>query len=450
MSIACVLITHLRAKVELRRRPHLVDMPAVIVDRSGRRPVVVDRFPAADRVPLGATVEEALSLHAGAVVIEADEPVYRTAFQRVLTALQGVSDRVEEAELGTAYVGLDGLQEMYGGEARLVNALLNAVPGDLGPRIGVALGKFPAMVAASRSAPMGATRVPQDAAAFLSPHPISLLPVATETREALVCFGLRTLGDVAAMAREALVDQFGPEGGLAWDLARGVDASPLRPLRHEEVVEERTALPVEAASLELLLTAVDALLRRAYGRPRMRGRYAGRAALACALADGPPWERTFHFKQGVGDWRQASSLLRPRLETDFPQSPVEEAVLTLGGLTGETGVQGGLLPDLRADREGRLAEAERRLQPHMGGGQALYRVAAVAPEHPVPELRAVQVPIDPGSRNALKPLGIPVSVGVREGHGSDSRQQWRSVAAGSGWPASTISGPSISGGCPIP
>ena len=417
MSIACVLITHLPAKVELRRRPHLADVPAVIVDRSGRRPMVVDRFPAADRVPLGAPVEEALSLHAGAVVIEADEPAYRAAFQRVLTALQGVSDRVEEAELGTAYVGLDGLQEMYGGEARLVSALLSAAPGDLAPRIGVAQGKFPAMVAASRSAPMGATRVSQDAAAFLSPHPIGLLPVAAETREALACFGLRTLGDVAAMARETLVDQFGTEGGLAWDLARGVDASPLRPLRYEEVVEERTALPVEAASLELLVTAVDALLRRAYARPRMRGRYAGRAALACSLANAPPWERVFHFKRGVGDWRQASGLLRPRLEMDYPQSPVEEAVLTLGGLTGETGVQGGLLPDIRADREGRLAEAERRLQPHMGGSQALYRVAAVAPDHPAPELRSVQVPIDPGGRNALKPLGVPVAVAVREGHG---------------------------------
>ena len=115
-------------------------------------------------------------------------------------------------------------------------------------------------------------------------------------------------------------------------------------------------------------------------------------------------------------------------------------MLTLGGLTGDTGVQGGLLPDLRADREGRLAEAERRLQPHMGGGQALYRVSSVAPEHPAPELRAVQVPIDPGGRNALKPLGVPVAVAVREGHGRTPAAV-ESGAAGSGWPASTTSGP---------
>ena len=181
MTVACVLITHLRAKVELRRQPGLEGTPAVIVDRSQGRPIVVDRFPAA-AVPIGATLEEALSRHAGTVVLEADEPAYRAAFQRVLTALQGVSDRVEAAELGTAYVGLDGLAAMYGSEARLVGSLLSAVPASLAPRVGVAEGKFPALAAASMSAPHSAVKVPQDAAAFLAPHPVGLLPVAAEVR----------------------------------------------------------------------------------------------------------------------------------------------------------------------------------------------------------------------------------------------------------------------------
>ena len=77
----------------------------------------------------------------------------------MLASLQGVSDRVEGSDLGVAYVGLDGLQDMYGGEARLVNSLLNAAPQDLAPRVGVAHSKFPAFVAAISSAPLGATRV---------------------------------------------------------------------------------------------------------------------------------------------------------------------------------------------------------------------------------------------------------------------------------------------------
>ena len=58
-------------------------------------------------------------------------------------------------------------------------------------------------------------------------------------------------------------------------------------------------------------------------------------------------------------------------------------------------MQLGLLPDAKHDREGRLAEAERQLQARTGGRPALYRVVEVAPWHPAPEMRAVQVPIDP-------------------------------------------------------
>ena len=73
-------------------------------------------------------LEEALSRNAGAVVLEADEPSYKRAFRHVLTALQGVSDRVESAGLGTAYVRLDGLERLHGGEDRVVYALFQSLP----------------------------------------------------------------------------------------------------------------------------------------------------------------------------------------------------------------------------------------------------------------------------------------------------------------------------------
>ena len=131
MKVACLLITHLRIKVETRRYPNLKDDPAVIVDRSKGRSLVVDTTPAATGVLPGMTLEETLSIQPEAIVLEADEPHYRRVFAQALASLQGVSDRVEGAELGTAYIRMDGLEHLYGGEARLVNALLNAVTQDL-------------------------------------------------------------------------------------------------------------------------------------------------------------------------------------------------------------------------------------------------------------------------------------------------------------------------------
>ena len=426
MKVACVLITHLRAKVELRRQPHLKDRAVLIVDRSQGRPRVIDHFPAASHVAAGMTLEQALSRQPDGIVLEADEAAYRRAFHRMLVSLQGVSDRVEGAELGTAYVRLDGLEELYGGEARLVTTLLNAVPQDLAARAGVGEAKFPAYVAARTSQALGAVRIPPDAAGFLAPHSVGLLPIPSGIRAELRRFGLHSLGDVAGMKVAALTDRFGPAGRKAWELAQGIDDSPLVPMEHEKSIVEHATLPFASASLELLLAALDTLLRKAYAQPRMRGRYAGRAALECVLHRAAPWERQFRFKQAVGDWERASRIIRGQMDMNHPQAPVEEATLTLSNLSGESGMQLSLLTDLRGDRERRLAGAERQLQARMGGKPALYRVVPVAPWHPAPELRAMRVPLDPSGADGMWPLALPSPVAVQEGpEGEPAAVLWR-------------------------
>ena len=217
----------LARQVRTAEQPALAEVPAVVVDRSVGTPQVIDVFPAVTGVAVGMSLEEALSHNADTVVIEANEPAYRRTFRQVLTSLQEISDRVEHAALGVAYVRLDGLETLYGSEERLVAALLNAVPQDLGARVGVADAKFPALVAAQASRAGAVTRVPEYAAAFLAPHPVTLLPLAPAVLARMQRFGLRTLGDVAAMRVDQLSDQFGADGTRAWQLCHGIDDEPL-------------------------------------------------------------------------------------------------------------------------------------------------------------------------------------------------------------------------------
>ena len=128
MRVACVLVTHFRAKAEMLRHPDLRNNPVLIVDRDPSRKTapVVDGFPPSVGSVTGLTLEQALSRNANAVVLDADEPHYRRVFGELLSSLQRVSDRVEGTELGTAYVRLDGLERLYRGEAGAVSALLNA------------------------------------------------------------------------------------------------------------------------------------------------------------------------------------------------------------------------------------------------------------------------------------------------------------------------------------
>ena len=317
--------------------------------------------------------------------------------------------------------------------ARLVNALLNAVPQDLAPRVGVAGAKFPAFVAARVSEPSRATLVPTDVASFLAPHSVDLLPVSADLKVALHRFGLHTLGDVASMTETSLVDRFGGEGRRAWHLSWGMDDSPVVPLAHVETVVERTSLPFSSASLELLITVVDTLLARAFSRPSMRGRYAGKVFLECALEGGPTWVREITFKGGVGNRKRALSIIGPRLEEEHPSGPVEDVTLTLDDLTGESGTQLGLLPDARESDKRRLVEVDRELRARTGGSPALYRVVGVAPWHPAPEMRALRVPVDSSARDEVRSMSSPIPVVVREGQDRQPEAvrmggRWREVS----------------------
>lgn len=416
MRIACLLLPHLRADLALRRRPELQGRPVVIIDRSAKSPVVLDSSPAAARVRPGMSLEQALSMHADPVLLKADERACEMAFNQVLAALRQVSDLVEGAQPGRAWLRLDGLAAAHGGEARFLERALPAcVPDWLRARIGAANAKFPALVAARLAGDGDALSVPADARAFLAPHSIDHLPLAAETRTALHRFGLHTMGAVAALQKRHLVDQFGPAGARARELCRGIDDRPLAPAACAETVVERAILPGGADSLQHLLASLETLVARAWSRPRMQGRQADRAELECLPGDAPAWRRTVHFRPGAASAARAAFVMRSRLELDHPQAAIEEMTLTLGGLRDVTGVQGALLPDLRRERHQRLVEALRGLQARGGAQDLLFQVRNVAPWHPVPEMRALQVPVSSPGAGEIRPLSRPTPVEVREG-----------------------------------
>ena len=201
----------------------------------------------------------------------------------------------------------------------------------------------------------------------------------------------------------------------------------------EESIVEEISLPFNSTSIELLLVAVDTLLRRGYARPELGGRFVGAAALQGRARGWPPWAVSVAFKEPVGRWEGAAALVRNRLELEPPQIPVEDVTLTLSDFRGGTGMQMGLFEDVKETAGRRLMEMERRLQVRMNGKHILHRIAEVAPWHPAPEMRAMQIPIDPAKREDIRPLHAPTPVAVREGAGGEPvavqlARRWRGVA----------------------
>ena len=394
VKIACVLITHLPMKAELRRRPELSGRPAIITEGPGSKQVVLDRSREATGVTAGMPLQEALSRCKGATLLQADEPYYQVVFDRVVASLEHRSPLVEKGELGCAYVGLDGLQAMYRSEARLVASLLHAAPHDLNPRLGLASGKFPAYVAALESPGGQATRVSDDEAAeFLRGLPVDLPPLSWDKKVSLHRFGLHVLGQLASLPVGPVQAQFGPEGRTAWELANGIDSSPLAPYKRQEAVSEFLTFPSPTTTQHNLLVAIEMLLGRAFANPTLRGRYVRTATMEGSVLQRPPWARRFVFKEAVNSKERALFALKGLVERVVLPGPLEDMRLTLLGFTGESGIQAGLFSDIR--RQEQLREMVRQLEARLGGKPPIYQVRDIEPWSRIPERRQALVQFDP-------------------------------------------------------
>jgi DNA polymerase-4/protein ImuB len=390
--VGCVLIPHFAIQVELRRNPELRGRPVILVHASGSRRAVFDASPRAPGVHPGMALQEAVARCKDAVLLEASLSDYQQSFERVLDHLESVSPIVEDGGPGLAYVDLWGLASMYGGEARVATALLQAAPSGFSPQVGIADGKFPAHVAATRAAYHGAVRVPAGVQDFLADVPVETLPVPWAMIRRLRRFGLERLGQVAAIGLGPMQAQFGPQGKLAWDLALGRDERPLVPRRREESISEGLTFPAPASSLGMVLLGIEALLTRAWNRPQRRGRYVRRVALDGSCYPERPWSLATVFREPVGSNERIYRILKGRMASVALPGPMESLTLTLSGLTGEAGRQESLLAQVR--RQEQLREALRQLEVQLGGPPPVYRYREVEPWSRIPERRGVLVPYD--------------------------------------------------------
>ena len=168
LSVACVLVTHLPVEAERRRYPALLGRPLVIVERHASGELVLDCSAEAAGVAAGMPLAEALARCPYSVVMQADVSYYSDTFDRLADSLAMRCSAVEKGQLGCLYATIEGLSQVYGGEARLAAALLQAVPPGFRPRLGVSSGKLAAYAAAVTAPDGRAVKASSEAVAFLS------------------------------------------------------------------------------------------------------------------------------------------------------------------------------------------------------------------------------------------------------------------------------------------
>ena len=389
MHVACVLIEHLPIKVERLRTPALNSKPIILAWSHDSRQSVMDFSPEAGGLTVGMPLQKALSICKGTQVLEPDLPRYNEAFGRILSALEQRSPVVEDADLGHAYVDIRGLEGLYGGKAAVAKALLNAVPEAFEVKLGIAMAKFPAYIAALDSSPGRALAVPDDVRRFLAGFPVEVLPVSWRTKAMLREFGLDNLGQVASMAIGPLQAQFGREGQLIWGLSRGVDDRPVMPRNTEQVVTEHLSLPEPTVNIDALLLGIETLLSRAFSTSNLHNRYARGVSLHIEVFRGAPWTKRISFREPLADRKRILRIIKDSLAGMILPGPVEDMNVTLWGLTGQSGLQSSLLLDVK--RRANLSDSLRQLEARIGRRPPIYQIREVEPWSRIPERRRALV-----------------------------------------------------------
>ncbi len=388
MKILCILLPHFPLKCETLRNPDIGDCRMLVVYGAGSRKLVLDCFPEIEGIQKDMSLHQALSLNNGVGILQADLPFYRSVFNRVLDGLEMISPLVEGPELGTAYLGIDGLHLIYPDDDSLIAAVREVLPEVFAARMGIADGKFPAYLAALYNPP-GGHRVLTDEIHFMDDLPCDVLPVPMKSKNKLREFGIKTLGQLAAFPLGPLQSQFGPEGRRIRELARGIDDTPLCPRKAEEIIEESAVLSSVTISVDTLLAAMEPLVSRVFTRLSLMGKGIHSLTLWTRGYDAEHWERAIRFKEPAMDSKNTLSRIKRVLE-NYPQpGPVEQTGIRVTRLGYPRGKQNSLFTEIRGRNH--LMEDIRQLELRQGNPQ-VFKLKEVEPWSRIPERRYALIP----------------------------------------------------------
>jgi protein ImuB len=328
---ACVHVPCFAAAAAERCEPTLRDRPlAIVVGAPPATRVLEANAVARERgVAPGMTETEARARARPLVTRPPSGPDVTAARAALLDAVFAVSPRIEEAAPGVVHVDAAGLERLVGDPAAIAARLARvAAAVGLPARVGMGTTRAVARVAASLSGPRITIVPPAEEAAWLAAAPLHVLALGDDVAEMLAGWGIRTLGELAALPRDGLADRLGAAGLRAQDAARGVDREPFRPYVPPPFWEEAMGLEWEIESLIALAPILDAVLDRLCARLTVAGVAADAIGVELRLADGTRHVRAIPLAYPLREGRPLATLIALDLEAHPPTAPVTGVIVS--------------------------------------------------------------------------------------------------------------------------
>lgn len=269
------------ASVEVRDDPSLAGKPVV----AGMGVVLAASYEAKAygvRTAMPEAMARRLCPHLIAVPVRFD--AYTEASKQVFSIFHDTSPTVEGISVDEAFLDVSGMERIAGSPREIAETLRRRVRDEVGLPItvGVARTKFLAKVASGVGKPDGLLVVEPDAELdFLHPLPVDRLwGVGRITAAKLEARGINTVGDVAAIDRQALISIVGVGVGRHLHaLAHNVDARRVETGRRRGSIGSQQAMRRGRRSRDEL----DVVLRRLVDRVTRRMRTADRIGRTVTL-----------------------------------------------------------------------------------------------------------------------------------------------------------------------
>lgn len=250
------------ASVEQRDDPRLRGRPVVVAWKGNRSVVCAASYEArvfGVRSAMPAVRAERLCPEA--VFVPPDFVRYRAVSRSVREILKRHTDLIEPLSLDEAYLDVSENKTGLSTATRVAKAIRAQIREELHltASAGVAPNKFLAKIASDWHKPDGLFVVqPEDIDTFLPPLPVGRIPgVGKVTERRLAEFGVRTVGNLRDLEAATLEEHFGRYGLRLYELARGIDESP--------VISERPTKSISAEDTlerDVPLEETEAMIRR--------------------------------------------------------------------------------------------------------------------------------------------------------------------------------------------
>ncbi len=325
MRLACLHVPDFPLAAVLRAEPELYGATVAISEGCGSRALIIAVSAPAARHGLvaGLSVAQGQAICADLVTRQVSPDCRRAARAALADVAYSFSPRVEETTDGEVHLDVAGSGALFESEEQLAQTLaVRAERVGLPAHVGVAGSKIAASLAARQGG--GVTVIPANEEwAYLAPLPVNLLAPSPALAATLQRWGIRRIGDLAALPASGVATRLGPEGLALARRARGEDEQPLVPRPAPSCFEESSEHDYGIENLEPFLFVLRALLDRLTARLAVRGLVCGDLRLSLGLTTRGRDERTVVVAAPSNDVKALLALARLHLEAQPPSAPVE-------------------------------------------------------------------------------------------------------------------------------